>query len=209
MPMRMVMIRLHSACGLVRRGRRGAARTLSRKRLHNVLNKKYNEPGKRRHFLARISPMRTVWTFHIAQSIVFGQGAVNQLGDIATRLRAKKALIVTDPILEKAGLLERVRQPLAAAGLDVAAFNGGEPEPSMKAALACYDKAKAFQPDLLVGLGGGSNMDLAKLSATLLKHGGSPRDYIGDDKIPGPIFPLICVPTTAGTGSEVSAATVI
>ena len=153
--------------------------------------------------------MRTVWTFHIAQSIVFGQGAVNRLGDIATRLRAKKALIVTDPILEKAGLLERVRQPLAAAGLDVAAFNGGEPEPSMKAALACYDKAKAFQPDLLVGLGGGSNMDLAKLSATLLKHGGSPRDYIGDDKIPGPIFPLICVPTTAGTGSEVSAATVI
>src|SRR5437764_4708629 len=153
--------------------------------------------------------MRTVWTFHIAQSIVFGQGAVSQLGDIATRLRAKKALIVTDPILEKAGLLERVGAPLAAAGLAVSAFTGGEPEPSMKAALACFDMAKAFQPDLLVGLGGGSNMDLAKLAATLLKHGGSPRDYIGDDKIPGPIFPLICVPTTAGTGSEVSAASVI
>src|SRR5471032_2961873 len=140
---------------------------------------------------------------------MFGQNAVQQLGDIANRLKAKRALIVTDAILDKAGLLDRVRQPLAAAGLEVAAFNGGEPEPSMKAALACYDKAKAFQPDLLVGLGGGSNMDLAKLSATLLKHGGSPRDYIGDDKIPGPIFPLICVPTTAGTGSEVSAATVI
>jgi alcohol dehydrogenase class IV len=79
----------------------------------------------------------------------------------------------------------------------------------MQAALAGYDMAKAFQPDVLVGLGGGSNMDLAKLAAVLLKHGGSPRDYIGDDKIPGPIFPLICVPTTAGTGSEVSAATVI
>ncbi|MSQ94438.1 MAG: iron-containing alcohol dehydrogenase [Gemmataceae bacterium] len=153
--------------------------------------------------------MRTVWTFHIAQSIAFGQDAVKQLGDIATRLRAKKALIVTDPILEKAGLLERVRQPLIAAGLTVSAFTGGEPEPSMKAGLACYDQAKSFQPDLLVGLGGGSNMDLAKLAATLLKHGGSPRDYIGDDKIPGPIFPLICIPTTAGTGSEVSAATVI
>lgn len=153
--------------------------------------------------------MRTVWTFHVAPSIVFGQNAVQQLGEIATRLRGKKALIVTDPILEKAGLLERVRQPLVAAGLDVAAFTGGEPEPSMKAGLACYEQAKAFQPDLLVGLGGGSNMDLAKLAATLLKHGGSPRDYIGDDKIPGPIFPLICVPTTAGTGSEVSAATVI
>src|SRR4051794_21595666 len=114
--------------------------------------------------------MRTVWTFHSAAQIVFGREAVRQLGDIATRLRAKKGLIVTDPILEKAGLLERVRQPLASAGLQVAAFNGGEPEPSMKAALACYDMAKSFQPDLLVGLGGGSNMDLAKLAATLLKR---------------------------------------
>ena len=61
----------------------------------------------------------------------------------------------------------------------------------MKAGLACYDMAKSFQPDLLVGLGGGSNMDLAKLAAILLKHGGGPRDYVGDDKIPGPIFPLI------------------
>lgn len=153
--------------------------------------------------------MRTVWTFHSASSIVFGRDAVLQLGEVASRLRAKKALIVTDVILEKAGLLERVRQPLVAAGLTVFAFTGGEPEPSMRAALACYDQAKSFGPDVLVGLGGGSNMDLAKLAATLLKHGGGPHDYVGDDKIPGPVFPLICVPTTAGTGSEVSAASVV
>ena len=153
--------------------------------------------------------MRTVWTFHIAHSVVFGQGAVKQLGEIAVRYQAKRAFIVTDPILDKAGLLEQTRQPLVEAGLQVAAFTGGEPEPSMRAAIACYESAKLFQPDLLVGLGGGSNMDLAKLAATLLKHGGSPRDYVGDDKIPGPVFPLICVPTTAGTGSEVSAASVV
>jgi alcohol dehydrogenase len=153
--------------------------------------------------------MRTVWTFHSAPSIVFGRDAVKQLGDIANRLRAKKALIVTDPVLERAGLLERVRLPLAEAGITVSAFTGGEPEPSMRAGVACYEQAKAFGPDLLVGLGGGSNMDLAKLAATLLKHGGGPRDYVGDDKIPGPVFPLICVPTTAGTGSEVSAASVV
>src|SRR5471032_1497876 len=140
---------------------------------------------------------------------MFGQNAVQQLGDIANRLKAKRALIVTDAILDKAGLLDRTRQPLAAAGLEVAAFTGGEPEPAMKAAVACFELAKTFQPDVLVGLGGGSNMDLAKLAATLLKHGGSPRDYVGDDKIPGPIFPLLCVPTTAGTGSEVSAASVV
>jgi alcohol dehydrogenase class IV len=71
--------------------------------------------------------MRTVWTFHSAGAIVFGRGAVERLGEIASRWRARKALIVTDPILEKAGLLERARQPLAAAGLEVAAFTGGEP----------------------------------------------------------------------------------
>ncbi len=153
--------------------------------------------------------MRTVWTFHSAGQIVFGRDAVQQIGDIASRLNGKRALIVTDPILEKAGLVEKVRDPLVKAGLHVAVFNGGEPEPSMKAAIACVDMARGVQPDVMVGLGGGSNMDLAKLSATLLKHGGGPLDYVGDDKIPGPIFPLLCVPTTAGTGSEVSAAAVV
>jgi alcohol dehydrogenase class IV len=153
--------------------------------------------------------MRETWTFHSAGQIVFGRNAVTQLGEIATRLRARKVLVVTDTILERVGTLERVRAPLLAAGLDVAAFTGGEPEPSMRAALACYEMARDFRPDALVGLGGGSNMDLAKLSAVLLAHGGAPGDYVGDDKIPGPIFPLICVATTAGTGSEVSAASVI
>jgi alcohol dehydrogenase class IV len=153
--------------------------------------------------------MRETWTFHSAGQIVFGRGAVNQLGDVMTRLGANRVLIVTDPVLDKVGTLERVRRPLAEAGIEVDAFTGGEPEPSMRAANACFVKASAFEPNALVGLGGGSNMDLAKLTATLLAHGGAPRDYVGDDKIPGPIFPLICVPTTAGTGSEVSAASVV
>src|SRR5262249_53804583 len=88
-------------------------------------------------------------------------------------------------------------------------FSGGEPEPSMRAAEACIAQARTFAPDALLGLGGGSNMDLAKITATILAHGGRPIDYAGDDKIPGPVFPLICVPTTAGTGSEGSAATVL
>lgn len=153
--------------------------------------------------------MRTVWTFHSAGSIVFGRDAVLQLGDLVGRLGAKRALVVTDPILEKAGLLERAAVPLRSANLAVEAFTGGEPEPSMRAAEACHALAKQFRPDVLVGLGGGSNMDLAKLTAVLLTHGGGPRDYVGDDKIPGPIMPLVCVPTTAGTGSEVSAASVV
>lgn len=153
--------------------------------------------------------MRTTWTFHSAGQLVFGRNAVQQLGDLAGRLGLKRVLLVTDSILVNAGLVERVRQPLADAGITVDVFSGGEPEPSMRATAACVGQARQFRPDGLLALGGGSNMDLAKVAATILGHGGQPSDYVGDDKIPGPIAPLICVPTTAGTGSEVSAAAVL
>ena len=132
-----------------------------------------------------------------------------QLGEIAGRLGVRRAFIVTDPILLKAGLVEPVHAPLSEAGVAVEVFSGGEPEPSLRAAAAAIAAARDFRPDAVVGLGGGSNMDLAKITAVLLTHGGQPLDYVGDDKIPGPIMPLMCVPTTAGTGSEVSAATVL
>jgi alcohol dehydrogenase class IV len=153
--------------------------------------------------------MRQTWTFHSAGQLLFGRNAVGQLGDVASRLGVRRVLLVTDPILTKAGLLERVRTPLVAGGVSVEAFTEGEPEPSLRAAEACLQLARTFRPDAVLGLGGGSNMDLAKITATVLAHGGGPRDYVGDDKIPGPVAPLICVPTTAGTGSEVSAAAVL
>jgi alcohol dehydrogenase class IV len=153
--------------------------------------------------------MRTTWTFHSAGQLVFGRHAVRQLGEIVGRLPAKRVLIVTDPLLLKAGLVEEVHVPLSEGGVVVEICAGGEPEPSIRAAEAAIAKARAFHPEAVLGLGGGSNMDLAKITATVLKHGGHPRDYVGDDKIPGPVIPLICLPTTAGTGSEVSAAAVL
>ena len=74
--------------------------------------------------------------------------------------------------------------------------------------MGCVEAGKAFRPDTIIGLGGGSNMDAAKLAAIALAHGGDPRDYVGENKVPGPLLPLVCIPTTAGTGSEVSAAAV-
>jgi alcohol dehydrogenase class IV len=153
--------------------------------------------------------MRETWSFHSAGQIVFGRNAIRHLGELADRFGVKRLLLVTDPILVKAGVAERVRAPLAESQVAVETFDGGEPEPSMRAAQACIAAAHAFRPDAVLGLGGGSNMDLAKITAVLLAHGGGPRDYVGDDKIPGPVWPLICLPTTAGTGSEVSAATVL
>jgi alcohol dehydrogenase class IV len=153
--------------------------------------------------------MRTTWTFHSAGQLVFGRDAVNQLGEIAARLGVKRALLVTDPILLKAGLVERLHAPLSEAGVAVEVFSGGEPEPSLRAANAAIEMGRDVRPDVILGLGGGSNMDLAKITAVVLTHGGGPRDYVGDDKITGPVMPLICLPTTAGTGSEVSAASVL
>jgi len=153
--------------------------------------------------------MRETWTFHSAGQLLFGPNASRQLGDVTARLRVRRLLLVTDPILLRAGLHERIHVPLSESGVRIEVFSGGEPEPSLRAADACIEVARDFKPDAILGLGGGSNMDLAKITATVLAHGGGPRDYIGDDRIPGPVLPLICMPTTAGTGSEVSAAAVL
>jgi alcohol dehydrogenase class IV len=153
--------------------------------------------------------MRTTWTFHTAGSLIFGPGAAQQLGEVAIRYGFKRVLVVTDKVLLKAGLVEHVHAPLNEAGAAVEIFSGGEPEPSMLAASNCIAEARAFSPDAILGLGGGSNMDLAKATAIVTAHGGSLHDYVGDDKIRGPITPVVCVPTTAGTGSEVSAAAVL
>jgi alcohol dehydrogenase class IV len=152
--------------------------------------------------------MSAIWTFNTAGSLVFGRGAVAQLGDIAGRLKAKRVLVVTDEVLAKVGVVEQAVAPLRAAGITTEVFAGCKPEPPVEVIREAAAAAREFAPDVLVGLGGGSNMDAAKLVAVLLAHGGDPTDWVGDSRVPGPVFPLVCVPTTAGTGSEVSAAAV-
>src|SRR5579885_887295 len=115
--------------------------------------------------------MRTTWTFHSAGQLLFGRNATQQLGDIVSRLGARRVLIVTDPALIKAGLVEPVHVPLSEAGIAVEMFPGGEPEPSTRAADAAIAMGRAFRPDAVLGLGGGSNMDLAKITAVVLRHG--------------------------------------
>jgi alcohol dehydrogenase class IV len=153
--------------------------------------------------------MRTTFTFHSAGQLIFGRDAVLQLGEIVRRLAAGRVFLVTDKALSIAGTVERVCAPLKEAGVTIEVFDGGFPEPPIALAETCADEARRFKAQAVLGLGGGSNMDLAKIVATILAHGGGPRDYVGDDQIPGPILPLVCVPTTAGTGSEVSGASVL
>jgi alcohol dehydrogenase class IV len=152
---------------------------------------------------------RDFWSFFSAGRIVFGSGSVKSLGQLVQPWRATRALIVADAALVKAGVVGRVEAPLRAAGIEVALFDGGEPEPSFAIAEQAINAAKTARPDLLLGVGGGSNMDLAKVVATVLTHGKTCRDYSGFGNVPGPLLPLVCIPTTAGTGSEVSHAAVL
>jgi alcohol dehydrogenase class IV len=152
---------------------------------------------------------RDFWNFYSAGRIVFGSGVIRRLEQFLKPLKASRVLIVTDSILAKVGVLSQVESPLKAAGLTVDVFDGGEPEPSFAVADKAIELAHRSKPDVIVGLGGGSNLDLAKIVANVMTHGGNYRDYFGWDKVPGPIMPLVCVPTTAGTGSEVSHATVL
>ena len=153
--------------------------------------------------------MRTTWNFFTAGQLVFGRGAIRQLGNLVARRALSRLFVVTDSTLVDVGIANRLTATLSDADIQFQVFDGGEAEPSIAAATCGIDQARAFAPDAIVGLGGGSNMDLAKYVAAAVTHGGSPYDYFGVENLPGPVMPLICVPTTSGTGSEVSHAAVL
>ena len=152
---------------------------------------------------------RTTWSFYCPPQLLFGRGAVEQLGELAARHQWRKLLVVSDRNLESAGLVDRVLAPLHRASLETTCFLDGQAEPEIAVAVAAAECARQARPDAIVGLGGGSNLDLAKITAIALQHGGKVSDYVGFDQVPGPVAPLICVPTTSGTGSEVSHAAVL
>lgn len=153
--------------------------------------------------------MRTTWSFHTAGQLLFGNGAVAGLGEWTRRRGLARLFLVTDKQLVAAGLVERAVAPLSAAGIAVQVFDGGQAEPAIALAVEAAAAARQFRPAAVLGLGGGSNMDLAKIVAVLLTHGGEPAQYFNYDNVPGPVLPLLCIPTTAGTGSEVSHAAVL
>lgn len=149
------------------------------------------------------------WKFAIAKEFVFGRGCVQHLEAVCQRQKLKRVLLITDKNLIRAGLLERVLKTVPDAASLIHVFDGGEAEPSLHVLANAVAMGEQVKPDAVVGLGGGSNIDVAKATALLLTHGGKLADYFGFDKAPGPVLPLIAIPTTAGTGSEVSHSAVL
>ena len=134
--------------------------------------------------------------------IVFGPDKIDSLGDLAGELGARRALLVTDPGIVAAGHAERGLAALNRAGIETQLFEGVGENPTTDHVDAGLAVAKRHNPELIVGLGGGSSMDCAKGINFLLTGGGRMADYWGTGKATRPMLPSIAVPTTAGTGSE-------
>jgi alcohol dehydrogenase class IV len=148
-----------------------------------------------------------MWEFTSPKSIVFGEGALEYLREI----EGKRALIITDKVIRNLGFVEKVASYIREAGLSVEIFDEVEPEPSKETVTKCAERAELFEPDWIVGLGGGSCIDAAKASWALYE-----RPDIQIDEI-SPLLKLglrkkaklIAIPTTSGTGSEATWAIVI
>ncbi|MGR3603279.1 MAG: iron-containing alcohol dehydrogenase [Heliomarina sp.] len=147
-------------------------------------------------------------TIRAPRELIFGSGQRNALGKVAVKL-GKRALVVTDERLADDAEFRAMVAQLEAEGLSVRVDGSTLPDVPVETAIASAKAAQDFAPDLVIGVGGGSCLDMAKCVAVLLTYGGTPQDYYGEFMVPGPVMPLIAVPTTAGTGSEVTPVAVL
>jgi alcohol dehydrogenase class IV len=144
----------------------------------------------------------------LPQEILFGKGQRHALPQVASK-RGKRALICTDERFAATAIFADMASALKAASIEVRVYDAVQPDVPQETVVLCVDDARSFDPDMVIGIGGGSCLDMAKCAALLLSHGGRLQDYYGEYKVPGPILPVIAVPTTAGTGSEVTPVAVI
>ena len=148
--------------------------------------------------------MNRVTLFRTTPRIVMGPGAIGQIGEEVRSLQAKKVLFVTDKGVVKAELIKAAQEALEKSEVKYAVFDGVEPDPRYEIAADCVDLIRREKADLIIGFGGGSPIDIAKAASIMMTNEGPIAKYFGVDLIPKPGLPTLMVPTTAGTGSEVT-----
>ena len=144
----------------------------------------------------------------LPRSVLFGGGQRRALGVVTAGL-GRRALVCTDARLSADPSFRDMLADLNGAGVETRVYDQTQPDLPIDSILGCVKAVSDFCPDVVLGVGGGSCMDLAKVVAVLLRHGGDIRDYYGEFKVPGPLMPLVAIPTTAGTGSEVTPVAVV
>jgi len=153
--------------------------------------------------------LNSVWQFASAANIKFGRGSSALTPSELSRFNVHRPLIVSDSTVIALPQVMKLLAALRDANFSPQIFDTCVPEPAIDTAKKAIEAGRAGKVDCVVGIGGGSNLDVAKMAAAVLKHSGEPANYFGFDAIPGPILPLIAIPTTAGTGSEVSHSAVL
>ncbi|MEE1009053.1 MAG: iron-containing alcohol dehydrogenase [Agathobacter sp.] len=149
------------------------------------------------------------FSFSIPQNIKAGAGSIKLLPELAGELGKKKGFIISGPHLNKIGMVEKCQKALLEAGIECDSFTETEANPSTDTVEKAADKFRECGADFIVAFGGGSPIDVAKAVAVVVTYGGKITEYEGAGKVKGPVVPIIAIPTTAGTGSEVTAFSVI
>ncbi len=142
--------------------------------------------------------------FYSPTRIIFGEGSLKRVGEEARKFGEKVLIVTGKSSAKKSGSLDDVVNSLVSHNLQVKVFNKVEPDPSVETVEEGAKFARKCAVEVVIGLGGGSSMDAAKGIALLVTNKGSIIDYFGMDKVKEPAIPVIAIPTTAGTGSEVT-----
>jgi len=148
--------------------------------------------------------MSVTRVFQSTPKILMGEGSLSSIVDEIRNHGSTKLLIVTDPGLVEAGIADKLEKILTSGGVNYCLYDKVEPDPSLETAQDAAHELKRKGADLVIGLGGGSAIDIAKIAAVLATNDGNLADYIGINLIPKPGIKTIIIPTTAGTGSEVT-----
>ncbi|MDD3726416.1 MAG: iron-containing alcohol dehydrogenase, partial [Candidatus Ratteibacteria bacterium] len=144
------------------------------------------------------------FTFLCKPEVIYGENAITQLPDVIKSLGGKRLLLVTDKNFSETEMFDNIKGHLKENSVDFIVFDSVSGEPTTETGDECAALGKREGCDIVCGIGGGSTLDTAKAAAVIITNGGCVRDYQGLDRVPGPGLPKIMVPTTAGTGSEVT-----
>ena len=147
------------------------------------------------------------FSYFLPTRLSFGFGTVQGVGPEAKGLGASRALIVTDKVMVKTGIVGRVTEHLDGVESDV--FDGVEAEPRIEVAQGVADRVRSGAYDLVIGVGGGSSMDMAKVAAGLATNQGPARSFVGNGLFVKKPLPTVMVPTTAGTGAELTVTSMV
>jgi alcohol dehydrogenase class IV len=149
------------------------------------------------------------YKFYMPTLVENGIGISNQIGEKMKALKATKVLIVTDKGIRNANILSGIEQSLRQQDIAFEIFDEVEPNPSAETIHRGLAVIQSFQADAVIGIGGGSSMDAAKAIAALATNEGHVLDYAGVNKVVNPPLTIVAIPTTSGTGSEVTAVSVV